>query len=251
MLILLLLLDVQVSASPWSGAERIDVRNPIDGVYEPSYFYAAKGENRPLLVALHSWPRHFDHAVNINPFNWAKQYDWNFLATNHRGPHDRKEAGGSRLALTDISEAIKEAKRRTTVGITAFAGCSGGGFTALNYLRIKSLEPVELIVSMNGPMNLKKWRKQNPSFEKDISALCSGAGCVRRSPALSLKRRRFPNTKIYLFQGLYDEVVHYSQGIEMFNTLASSGNHVFLQVGEHGHSCNWKAMRNVLVNELK
>ena len=56
----------------------IQVISSLDGTIQPSLFFEAEGEGRPLLVGLHTWSfNRFNQVNNMLPY--AKKYNFHLL----------------------------------------------------------------------------------------------------------------------------------------------------------------------------
>jgi dipeptidyl aminopeptidase/acylaminoacyl peptidase len=212
---------------------------------------AASEENRPLLVALHTWNGKYNQKMSYEYLEMAVKHDWNFIATNHRGPHNNHAAGASTLALTDISDAIRWARTRTHISKVAMVGVSGGGFTALNYLAWSDAEDVDVFVSSSAPTNLNKWRKetQGQKYADDITAMC-GDKCRPRSPSHTLKKAYKPGARAYILHGLYDSLVPFAHAVQAHRAFVSGGGTAFLEVSDYGHEGSFVRVEEILQKEL-
>ena len=66
--------------------KEILVKSSLDGTMQPSLFYNAKGNKRPLLVGLHTWSYdRFNQIKNMLPY--AEKYDFNLLLPEFRGAY--------------------------------------------------------------------------------------------------------------------------------------------------------------------
>ena len=88
----------------------ISVKSSFGGTLQPSLFFEAEKENRPLLVGLHTWSyNRFNQIENMLPL--AEKLSFNLLLTEFRGSNlernpDCKKACGSEAAKQDIKDAI-------------------------------------------------------------------------------------------------------------------------------------------------
>jgi hypothetical protein len=109
----------------------IQITSSIDGTKQPSLLWApesAKEKQAPLFVFLHSWSGNYKQNNSV----WqaeAVNRGWIYLHPNFRGPNNRPEACGSKLARQDILDAIDYviANYKVDESRVYLAGVSGGG----------------------------------------------------------------------------------------------------------------------------
>jgi pimeloyl-ACP methyl ester carboxylesterase len=109
----------------------IKITSSIDGTKQPSLLWApesTKAKQAPLLVLLHTWSGSYKQ----NNSAWqaeAVKRGWIYLHPNFRGPNNRPEACGSKLARQDILDAIDHviANYKVDESRVYLAGASGGG----------------------------------------------------------------------------------------------------------------------------
>jgi|688.fasta_scaffold00110_58 hypothetical protein len=107
------------------------VRSTLDEHEQPILYWAparAKEQATPILILLHTWSGYFSQRHH----DWqaeAVQRSWLYLQPNFRGPNNRPEALGSKLARRDVLDAIDFLKREFNVDSRRIflAGVSGGG----------------------------------------------------------------------------------------------------------------------------
>lgn len=85
------------------------ISSTMDGTRQPSLFYQAEGENRPLLVGLHTWS--YDRYNQVKAYlPYAERLNWHLLLPEFRGPNlaqnpNCQDACGSPKAKQDILDA--------------------------------------------------------------------------------------------------------------------------------------------------
>jgi poly(3-hydroxybutyrate) depolymerase len=109
----------------------ITITSTLDRTPQKSQYWApevAQTQPRPLLVMLHSWSADYRQKADA----WMKEAvarDWIYIHPNFRGPNNRPQACGSKLARQDVLDAIDDAIGRFKVDESRvyLAGTSGGG----------------------------------------------------------------------------------------------------------------------------
>ena len=227
--------------------KEIFVKSTLDGTSQPSLFYPARGEKRPLLVALHTWSYTRFGKIEAT-LAYAERYDFNLLFPEFRGPNlessaHRTEACGSVYAKQDIKDAIDyvvahEGVDRDNVFLL---GMSGGGHMALlmagfcpaYFKAIGAFVPIT---------DLEKWAEQNPNYRKHVLACCSGSVeemCLR-SPITYADKIAEANLKI--FHGKFDPVVPFTHSTELYAKIFERhpDARVFLEIFDGGHEIDMK-----------
>ena len=233
------------------------ITSTLDGTQQPSLFYKAKGEKRPLLVGLHTWSfDRFNQVDNLVPI--AQEYDFNLLLPEFRGKNlitspNCTEACGSVPARQDIKDAIDYVV--ATYGADAenvfLFGCSGGGHMALmmagycpEYFRsIAAFVPIS---------DLEKWTRQNKGYAHHVEACCgSTAEMFRRSPISCMENIAKSNTKI--FHGKYDKVVPVEQSISFYNRMIAEypDAKVYLDIFDGGHENDFTLFRHWMLTQYE
>ena len=222
--------------------KEILVRSSLDGTMQPSLLFKAEGEVRPLLVGLHTWScDRFNQKEKMPPL--AEALGFHLLLPEFRGPNldsnpHCTEACGSRLAMTDILDAVDAALAElgTPPSEVYLLGGSGGGHMAL-MMAGTAPERFAAIAAVVPISDLVKWRDQNPNYTRHIIA-CTGGDeqeMLRRSPISYLDGIARANVKI--FHGKYDPSVPVSQSIELYGRLMREypRARVYLDIFDGGH----------------
>ena len=218
------------------------IPSSIDQSPEPSLFFEAEGVGRPLLVGLHTWSfDRFNQRERLLPL--AERLGCHLLLPEFRGPNlDSNprvaEACGSRLAVTDVLDAVRYVLCHTSADPNAvlLVGGSGGGHMAL-LLAGLAPERFAAIAAVVPISDLTLWKDQNPSYTRHILA-ATGADeqeMRSRSPISYLDGMARANLKI--FHGKRDPSVPVTQSISLYNRLMERypDARVYLDVFDGGH----------------
>ena len=238
--------------------KEILVRSSIDGTDQPSLFYEAEGEGRPLLVGLHTWSydRH-NQRERLLPL--AERLGYHLLLPEFRGPNldtnpHATEACGSVLAKTDILDAIDHVLKSTSADPSAvlLVGGSGGGHMALLMAGLAP-ERFAAIASVVPISDVGLWKDQNASYTRHILA-CTGGDCEemrRRSPISYIDGIARANLKI--FHGKRDPSVPVTQSIDLYNKLMEKypRANIYLDIFDGGHEMCMDEVELFLTKQLK
>lgn len=234
------------------------IPSSIDGTLQPSLFFEAEGEGRPLLVGLHTWS--FDRQNQRDRLlPLAKRLNYHLLLPEFRGPNldsnpNAKDACGSRLAKTDILDAIDFVLAHTTADANAvlLVGGSGGGHMALLMAGFAP-ERFAAIAAVVPISDVALWKEQNPSYARHIVACTGGdeAEMRRRSPISYLDGIARANLKI--FHGKRDHSVPVTQSIDLYNRLIKDypTASVYLDVFDGGHEMCIEEVELFLTKQLQ
>src|SRR5690606_7283074 len=118
--------------SRWTSSvpvEAIVITSTIDGAEQHAWWLQPQGEDRPLLVILHSWSSDYRQHAGIPYAMWAAENGWAAIAPDFRGKNDSADAVGSDLAVQDVIDAIDFALSQPGVApdLVYAVGYSGGG----------------------------------------------------------------------------------------------------------------------------
>lgn len=225
----------------------IQVTSSLDGTTQPSLFFEAEGERRPLLVGLHTWSFDRHNQVN-NMLPYAKKYNFHLLLPEFRGPNIGKnprcrEACASPLAIGDIFDAIKYVCEKYSVDEKSIflLGQSGGGHAALMCCA-RNPELFRAAAAFVPICNLVDWTVQNSGYRDSVIACCGNEDEMkRRSPSSYLEQISHANPKI--FHGKYDNVVEVSQSINLYSEIMKINptSRTFLDIFDGGHSLSMEA----------
>ena len=220
------------------------IKSTLDGTMQPSLFYFA-GENRPLLVGLHTWSYdRFNQIENMLPF--AEEYGWNLLLPEFRGPNtpanpNCKEACGSPLAVRDIFDAIDYVEKNfsTDKDNVFVLGLSGGGHMAL-LATAKAPTRFRAVGAFVPITDLAAWHSYS-GYRTHIEA-CLGAS-PSEAPEVYLERSpinyadELSSANLKIFHGRFDKVVPFTHSTTLFNLISEHRpeSRVFLDVFDGGH----------------
>lgn len=236
----------------------IFVRSTLDGSIEPSLFYKAEGEGRPLLVGLHTWSfDRFNQKESLLPI--AKRLGFNLLLPEFRGPNlignkRATEACASEYALGDIKDAIDYVIENEGVDKENIflLGLSGGGHMALmmaGYIP----EYFKAVGAFVPICDLEAWCVENKNYAPHVNACCSGRKdeMRRRSPVSYIDNIARANVKI--FHGKFDPVVPVSQSEELYRAIRERypSARVFLDVFDGGHEIDLNAAEYWFMTQYK
>lgn len=128
--------SVCLSEDPLPMLKKITVTSTLDKTPQTSLLWApktAREEPTPLLIWLHSWSADYRQEASLDYQKQAVRRGWILLLPDFRGPNKRPEACGSKLARTDIVDALGHVERHYKVDPERvyLAGASGGGHMTL------------------------------------------------------------------------------------------------------------------------
>lgn len=224
------------------------IRSSVDKSMQPSLFYKAVGEHRPLLVGLHTWSfDRFNQKNNLLPI--AEKYGFDLLLPEFRGPNlltspRAEEACGSRYAVEDVKDAIKYAisEYGSDGDNVLLLGQSGGGHMALLMAGIYP-ELFRAVAAFVPICDLERWTRENANYAPHVLACCKNdtEEMKRRSPMSYLDGIARSNTKI--FHGKYDSCVPVGQSVDLYLSLTERypKARVFLDVFDGGHELDLDA----------
>lgn len=238
--------------------QEILIRSSIDGTDQPSLFYKAKEDGRPLLVGLHTWSfDRFNQVNNLLPL--AKKHNFNLLLPQFRGPNlisneDPTKACGSDEAVSDIVDAINYviAEYSCDKDHVLLLGNSGGGHMAL-LMAGRHPELFFATAAFVPITNLEDWCAENANYAPHVLACCKNdtKEMAYRSPITYLAGLARANVKI--FHGKYDPVVPVSQSINLYNEMQKKypSSRVFLDVFDGGHDLDIHAAEYWFMTQLE
>lgn len=237
--------------------KEILVPSTLDGSLEPSLFYKAEGEDRPLIVGLHTWSfDRFNQKENLLPL--AKRLNFNLLLPEFRGPNlednsRATEACGSEFAKRDIKDAIdyvikNEGADRDNIFLLGF---SGGGHMAL--LMAGYIPEYFKAVGAFVPIcDLEAWCVENPNYAPRIRACCLDTKEMKkRSPMSYTEKIASANVKI--FHGKFDPVVPVAQSERLYAQIRNEypDARVFFDVFDGGHEMDLCAAEYWFMTQYK
>jgi dipeptidyl aminopeptidase/acylaminoacyl peptidase len=238
--------------------KEISVKSSFDGTLQPSLFFEAEKENRPLLVGLHTWSyNRFNQIENMLPL--AEKLSFNLLLPEFRGSNlesnpDCKKACGSEAAKQDIKDAIDYVLEEYKIDKENIflLGLSGGGHMALLMAGFCP-EYFKAIGAFVPITDLEKWSAENPHYAPDIFACCDNdpEEMKKRSPMSYLDTAAKANLKI--FHGKHDPVVPVSQSVDYFSLILEKHPEasVYLDVFDGGHEIDMETAEYWIMSKYK
>jgi dienelactone hydrolase len=195
-----------------SETESVNYPTSIDNSQQPMLQFTAKGkEQRPLLVALHTWGGNHKQAGGETVYaRWCIENNWHFIHPEFRGPNNRPQACGSEMMVQDILDAVQYMKENHAVDNKRIylIGVSGGGYASL--LMAGRAPEVWAGVSSWAPItDIRTWweqkNKQKSKYAKDIEKVIGGQPntdknaakeCIQRSALTYLHNAKKLNIDI-------------------------------------------------------
>lgn len=217
----------------------VRITSSADGTEQPALFYdPGSEEERPLLVALHSWSDNYTQKAGIPYARWAVQNGWVFIHPDFRGVNNTPQATVSELAIQDIVDALGYAKKNARVDASRIylIGYSGGAMSAL-VMAGKHPELWTAVAAWVPVYDLNDWFRYNQvhqpkrHYVSHITSSCGGEpllgseaarDCARRSPSAYLKGARSKAVRIQIAVGVEDDYVPPSHSLRAFNDLAAA-----------------------------
>lgn len=224
--------------SRWTSSvpvEAIVITSTIDGAEQHAWWLQPQGEDRPLLVILHSWSSDYRQHAGIPYAMWAAENGWAAIAPDFRGKNDSADAVGSDLAVQDVIDAIDFALSQPGVApdLVYAVGYSGGGMMAL---LVAGLHPdrVRGVSAWGPPYDLIAFYEESASggraYAGHIRTACGGnptrdeaaeQECLHRSPMTHLDEAREAGVAVMIGHGIRDHIIDPNQSARAFNQLAA------------------------------
>ena len=234
------------------------IKSSMDGTMQPSLFYRASRENRPLLVGLHTWSYdRFNQITNMLPY--AEKYDFNLLLPEFRGDNLKTNANctfacGSDYAKQDIKDAIDYVIKEENIDDENIflLGQSGGGHMALLMCGFcpEYFKAVGAYVPIT---DLKQWSEQSEKYREHILACCGydEEEMLKRSPVHYIDVIAKANLKI--FHGKFDPVVSVTHSLELYGKIMEQypTSKVFLDIFDGGHEIDMEIAMYWLLSQYK
>lgn len=233
------------------------VTSTQDGTIQPSLFYRARGENRPLLVGLHTWSHNrFNQIENMLP--WAEKLDFNLLLPEFRGSNldtnpNCRHACGSAFARQDVKDAIRYvcSNEKVDAQNIFLLGLSGGGHMALMMAAFwpTLFKAVGAAVPIT---DLQKWTEQNADYRPHVLACCENTEeMAARSPITYAKDIAKANVKI--FHGKFDPVVPVSHSLSLYECVCQMDPkaRVFLDIFDGGHEIDMQSAMHWITSQYE
>jgi lysophospholipase L1-like esterase/pimeloyl-ACP methyl ester carboxylesterase len=229
-----------------SSFRKIEIKSSVDGSTQLAYLYAAQSKMRkPLIVSLHTWSGDYSQKDPISGEILAR--DWNYIHPDFRGANNKPDAACSRLALSDIEDAIQFALKNTNSDPedVHIIGTSGGGLATLAaYMNIRY--PIKSFSAWAPISDLETWywesvgRKQKYAVDilKIVSedSILNAEEARRRSPLFQeFSKELRKNANLYIYEGIHDGYegsVPITHSLNMYNRLVGEIKYGITQVDQ-------------------
>jgi poly(3-hydroxybutyrate) depolymerase len=220
--------------------QKIIITSSVDQSNQPCYFILPrdydkdKSQRYPVLMALHTW----SSSVEQNNTDWeaeAYKQGWIYVFPHFRGPNNRPQACGSKIAQQDILDALAYAKStfRTDNQRIYLAGVSGGGHMTMLMV---SLHPQYWTAASAwvGISDLSKWHRQHVKtrYGMMMRASCGGPPGANNAVDKQYKERspihylaNSTRVPLDIATGIHDGhtgSVPVSHSLEAFNVIAKA-----------------------------
>ena len=222
--------------------QKLMVQSSIDKSLQPCYIIVPDGYDAsdstvyPVLMALHTW----SNSVEQNNADWeneAYKRGWIYVFPHFRGPNNRPEACGSKIAQQDILDALSyvKANYRADEQRIYLAGVSGGGHMTM-LMASRHPQYWTAASAWVGISDLKKWHDKHAKtkYGAMMRASCGGAPGDNMTVDRQYKERSpihfLANSKrvpLDIAAGIHDGhtgSVPISHSLEAFNVIAKSVN---------------------------
>ena len=211
---------------------------------QQAIFEAPSSQSKPLplLLHLHSWSSDFKTSNLVEEAQTgARERGWAFLSPNFRGPSDKPEACGSDLAIADIMDAVRYARKHARIDPRRIyvLGGSGGGHMALvmaarhpkSWAAVSAWVPISDLAAWHGSTKaagLRYWTMlENCCGGAPGSSPSADVQYRKRSPLFHLQKAKGLPVSIHV--GIHDghkgAAVPVSQSLYAFNELAKANGH--------------------------
>ncbi len=213
---------------------KIEINSSIDNKIQKAYFYKTRSINsKPLLVSLHTWSGDFSQYDTLAIL--AKTKDWNYIHPDFRGPNRTTDACCSKLALSDIDDAIDYAINNANIDTANIfvVGASGGGYATL-CMFMKSKHKIEKFSSWVPISDLFAWYHQsswrNNKYAKNI-LVCTNSkdgklnisNAKEKSPIYwNTPVNKLRDSKLEIYAGIFDGIqgsVPITHSINFYNKI--------------------------------
>ncbi len=233
--------------------EELLIKSSVDGTMQPSLFYY-EGENKPLLIGLHTWS--FDRYNQVETMlPLAEKYGWNLLLPDFRGKNKAEnicptDACGSLKAKQDIVDAIVyvEGNFNTDKNNRFVLGGSGGGHMALLMAGYRP-DMFKCVVSYVPITDIAAWyyekKADNSKFKgySDDLYVCTGNKTPQDAPEEYAFRSpisyidEIAKTTVKICHGKFDPSVPVSHSIKFYNKIQEKYplSKTFLEIFNGGH----------------
>ena len=241
--------------------QEILIKSGMDNTEQPSLFYYA-GDDKPLLVGLHTWSCRRDNQIK-NMLPYAEKYGWSLLLPEFRGSNtisnpNCRQACASPLAIQDVLDAIDYVCKHYKIDAKKIflLGLSGGGHMSL----MTAAKAPELFCAVGAfvPItDMIAWHTYSDSYRRHIEACLGGSPeevgeeiYRERSPISYVDELAKANLKI--FHGKFDPVVPFTHSTELYNLICEKHpkSRVFLDIFDGGHEIDMQSAFYWFISQL-
>jgi len=242
-----------------AGFVQTVVKSSADGSMQKAIFHKSQqAAPQPLIVSLHSWSA--DYLQEDPLANEILLRDWNYIHPDFRGPNNNPKACGSKLAISDIEDAIRFAidNGNADPNEVHMIGGSGGGYaTMLAYMKIGY--PVKSFNAWVGISNLSDWywesKGRNAGYATDLEQVAMKGNQMNweeldgRSPIkLPFPTGKRKNAFLNIYAGVHDGYtgsVPISHSVLFYNKIAAE-----LYPGQNDKLVADSTLMSILVKQL-
>lgn len=211
----------------------VEIPSKTDTRPQKAYLYKASGQNRPLVVSLHTWSGDYRQADPLAAAAKAKNY--NYIHPDFQGANTRPSAMGSEKVVKNLQEAIEYAVKATGADAQEVhvIGVSGGGMAALSaYMNVTC--PVKSFTAWAPISDLEAWywesKARGNKYARHIWEATSStaetfnaAEARRRSPLYGvIPRKQRRTSQLFIYAGIHDGYtgsVPVTHAINMYNRV--------------------------------
>jgi dienelactone hydrolase len=230
-----------------AGVEDVLIRSSSDGEQQPAWFLPPKsGAAAPLVVHLHSWSAHYNTSNETDvAVQECAARGWGFVSPEFRGPNNRPQACGSRLAIQDVLDSVDYVRGKARIDaarIYLLGGSGGGHMTLMMAARAPHLwAAASAWVPISDLAAWYRFSKQQGSRYWEMLERCCG-GAPGASAEVDLEyRNRSPlfhlanaaGLPLSIEDGIHDGhtgSVPVSESLHAFNVLAAANRHADRQI---------------------
>jgi len=210
------------------------IPSSADTLTQRAFFFASTANDpAPLVVSLHTWSG--DYSQNDELAALCKEKNINYIHPDFRGPNNHPDACISKLALSDIEDAITFALANSNADNSRIyvIGASGGGYATLaSYMKLKY--PVAAFSSWVPISDLEAWYYESlirkNKYAGDVLACTSPGDTIlnvenarERSPLfMETPLEKAQQSDLFIYTGVYDGIqgsVPITHAINFYNKL--------------------------------
>ncbi|MFC6859154.1 alpha/beta hydrolase family protein [Zunongwangia atlantica] len=213
----------------------VGIKSSFDANVQKAYLFKSVSETpRPLIVSLHTWSGDYTQKDEIADLCRLKNI--NYIHPNFRGQNTKPEGCMSKLAISDIDDAIAYALNHLNVDTSKIyvVGVSGGGYATLSTF-MKSKHKISKFSAWASITDLVAWYEESKirknKYAQNILD-CTDSGiklnidaAIERSPYYwETPIEKLNNAELHIYAGVFDGIqgsVPITQSINFYNKLLS------------------------------